>query len=255
MGARTVSEAIVLRAVDYGEADRVVTLLGREVGKVSAIARGARRSRKRFGGALELFGAGQAVLAPRRGELWVLESFDARRGFPHLALDVAKVAHGAYLCELSRELQPEHEPDPRIYGLLEEALGLLDAGEARPSLLRAFELQLLDALGLAPSLARCVGCGAEVAPGEGELFDVRRGGLVCAACAGGAASVAPTARLLSGGARAALVAALEAPLAEARAVEWGAHAGPARDLLQALLAEHLPRPLRSVDFIAKLRHG
>jgi DNA repair protein RecO (recombination protein O) len=261
MAAQTITDAIVVRVVDYGESDRVATLLTRAVGKVSALARGARRSRKRFGGALEPFGAGQAVLSERRGELWALESFDARRGFPRLALDVAKVAHAAYLCELARELVPEHAPDERIFALVEEALSLLDGGEPHPSLLRAFELKLLDAVGLQPALDTCVSCGdavpaaGEGEPGRGELVDVRRGGVVCARCAAGEASVRPTARLVSGEARRALIAAGRAPLDRARAIDWGAGAEAARDLLQALLAEHLPRPLRSVEFIAKLNRA
>src|SRR4051794_31316296 len=78
--SRIIGEAIVVRVVDYGEADRVATLLLRAQGKVSALARGARRSRKRYGG-LELFARGEATLREGRGELWGLEGFDISRGF------------------------------------------------------------------------------------------------------------------------------------------------------------------------------
>ena len=102
-----VTPAIVLRTVDYGEADRVVTLLSRDEGKLSAIARGARKSKRRFGAALSLFGVGEARLTERAGaELGTLESFSSQRGFPGLYADVAKVAHGSYACELARELAP-----------------------------------------------------------------------------------------------------------------------------------------------------
>ncbi len=238
---KRITEAIVVRVVDYGEADRVATLLTRDAGRVAALARGARRSRKRFGGALELFGAGEAVLVEKRGELWGLESFDARRGFPHLALDVAKVAHAAYACELVRELAPDHAPEPRLYALTVEMLGLLDGGEARAELLRAFELRVLDEVGLAPVLDRCVGCDGP----PGDLFDARRGGVTCAACGGS--------RPLPAGAREALCAAERATLAEAARLRFAPGDGEAaREALQALLREHLPRPLRSVEFIAKL---
>src|SRR4051812_35332974 len=95
-----ISDAIVVRVIDYGEADRVATLLTDAAGKVSALARGARRSRKRFA-ALELFARGEARIKEGRGELWTFESFDVARGFPHLSLDVTKVAHGAYACEVA----------------------------------------------------------------------------------------------------------------------------------------------------------
>ena len=80
---RLVTPAIVLRTVDYGEADRVVTLFTRDAGKLSALARGARKSVKRFGAALGLFGVGEAVLVDKPNvELSALERFDGARGFP-----------------------------------------------------------------------------------------------------------------------------------------------------------------------------
>ena len=74
---KRVSAAIVVRLVDYGEADRIVTLMTRDFGKVAALARGARRSGRRFGGGLGLFGVGEAQLTQRRGELWSFDSFHA----------------------------------------------------------------------------------------------------------------------------------------------------------------------------------
>src|ERR1044071_6622489 len=101
---KRVTPAVVLRTVDYGEADRVVTLLCRDGGKRSALARGARKSARRFGAGLALFGVGEATLTERVGsELATLDSFHAARGFARLTLDVAKVAHGGYACEVVRE--------------------------------------------------------------------------------------------------------------------------------------------------------
>ncbi len=235
---RRIVDAIVLRVVDYGDADRVVTLMTRQLGKVSALARGARRSRKRFGGALGLFGTGQGVLLERRGELWGLESFDAKRGFPHLGLEVAKVAHGAYACELVRELASEAATDERLFELLAELLGLLDAGDPRAERLRAFELQLLDLLGFGAVLDRCLACNRP----QVDRFDAQRGGGLCTKC-----SDAPT---LTPSARTALLALARLPLAAAPPL--GEVAGEVRDLVQALLSQHLRRPLASLDFIAKI---
>src|SRR5262245_27992425 len=124
--ARLVTPAVVLRTVDYGEADRVVTLLARAGGKRAAIARGARRSTRRFGAGLALFGVGEATLAERpHAELDVLEAFHGARGFPHLALDVAKVAHAGYACEVVRELAPARQAEPELFDLLVAFLALL----------------------------------------------------------------------------------------------------------------------------------
>jgi DNA repair protein RecO (recombination protein O) len=244
--ARVITPAIVLRTVDYGEADRVVTLLTPARGKLSAIARAARKSTKRFGAGLSLFGVGEATLRERPGaELATLEAFHGARGFPHLMSDVAKVAHGGYACELVRELAPAHQPEPELFGLLVSLLELLDGAPARAETLRVFELAVLDAVGLRPELEQCIGCSSDAL--DGATFDARRGGLVCADCAHGHG------RALDGDARRALVRAQATPLAEAAAFALAPSVNAAcREVLAGLVTEHLGRPLKSLEFIAKL---
>src|SRR4051812_32160513 len=159
--SRLTTPAIVLRTVDYGDADRVVTLFTREVGKLSALARGARKSVKRFGAGLGLFGVGEAILIDKpNAELATLERFDAARGFPALMTDVAKVAHGGYVCEVVRELIPPRQPEPQIFKLLITFFAALEAGPARAETLRIFQLRLLDALGVRPQNDARVGRGS-----------------------------------------------------------------------------------------------
>ena len=143
-----VTPSIVLRTVDYGEADRIVTLYTREAGKLSALARSARRSTRRFGAGLSIFGTGEATLTERASsELCTLESFHSARGFPGLLLDVARMAHAGYACELVRELSPPRHPEPELFELLLEMFTRLEDGPARPEALRVFELRLLEAVG------------------------------------------------------------------------------------------------------------
>lgn len=256
------SDALVLRRIDYGEADRVVTLLCRDGGKLSALARGARRSKRRFVG-LELYARGVARLRPGRGELWTLEGFDVARGYPHLTLDVARVAHAAYGCELVRELLPPHQTELRVFELLCTLLALLDGGVALspPAHLRAFELALLDALGFAPSFERCIACDADVGDGaEGPAHvDARRGGVLCGDC-----GAEQGARPLPEATRRLLARAQRLPLDEAAALldETPTRPAPeratwdaAREVCSSLLAEHLSRPLKSLEFIAKLNQS
>src|SRR6201995_6071902 len=97
---RLVTPAIVLRTVDYGDSDRIVTLFTRDAGKLSGLARGARTSVKRFGAGLGLFGVGEAILLDKpNAELSGLELFAGARCFPSLMLDVAKVAPASSDCE------------------------------------------------------------------------------------------------------------------------------------------------------------
>jgi DNA repair protein RecO (recombination protein O) len=248
---RFVTPAIVVRTVDYGEADRIVTLFCQGAGKLSAIARGARKSTRRFGAALALFGTGEAKLTERPGsELATLESFDGARGFPHLTSDMVKVAHGGYACELVRELSPPRQPEPEVFALLIALLERLDAEPPRAERLRLFEMRLLDLVGLRPELSRCLVCGSDALDGNGQAFEGRRGGVVCGACRleGAGHGVA-----LSGEARRALLQMQEAPLESAMEPTLPPAVNAAcRDALSALITDHLGRPLKSVEFIAKL---
>jgi len=244
---KVVTPAIVLRTVDYGEADRVVTLLCRQGGKRSALARGARKSARRFGAGLALFGVGEATLSERAGaDLATLESFHGARGFPQILCDVAKMAHGGYACELVRELSPPHKDEPEVFALLLTLLDLLDGAPARAETLRLFELQLLDAVGLRPTIDRCVVCGRVELDEEGQLFDLRRGGVVCPHCHGHG-------RPLDGAARRALSEAQRLPLS--RAAEWALPPSvnaACREALSEVIRDHLGKPLKSLEFIAKL---
>ena len=247
---RVTTAAIVLRTVDYGEADRVVTLFTRDAGKLAALARGARKSVKRFGAALGLFGVGEAVLVDKpNAELAALERFDGARGFPALMSDVAKVAHGGYACEVVRELIPARQPEPEVFELLVTFFAALEAGPARAETLRIFELRLLDALGLRPQLESCVACGTDELGAAGDVLDVRRGGVVCAHCHGHG-------RPLVDEVRRALVdaQALDLHAAAGFALPAPVNAG-AREALGAIIVDHVGRPRKALEFIAKLNHA
>jgi DNA repair protein RecO (recombination protein O) len=248
--SRLTTPAIVLRTVDYGEADRVVTLFTRDAGKLAALARGARKSVRRFGAGLGLFGVGEAVLHDKpNAELAGLERFDGARGFPALMADVAKVAHGGYACELTRELIPPRQPEPEVFELLITFFAALEAGPARAETLRIFELRLLDALGLRPSLDACIACGTVELGAPGDVLDVRRGGVVCAHCHGHG-------RALGDEVRRALCEAQTLELADAPgfALPPAVNVG-CREALAAIIVDHVGRPLKSLEFIAKLNHA
>jgi DNA repair protein RecO (recombination protein O) len=246
------AEAVVLGSVAYAEADRVVTLFSRAHGKLGAMARGARKSRSRFGAALSLYVAGEATLRERRGaELMTLESFHARRDFSALGLDVVRLGHAAYATELVRELTVPHRADPGLYDLLVELYATVLERAPRASTLRAFELRLLAEIGLAPALDRCVGCDAAGEALDRAVLDPVRGGLVCARCSAGHSLrlLAPGARLRLLELRAAAGLAAAAALAPADAAIEDA----ARGAMHALLEAHLARPVRALEFMKKLR--
>lgn len=177
--------ALVLRAVDYGEADRVVTLLTRDYGRVSTIARAARKSKRRFAGALEGFALIHAEYTQGRGALPRLDLARVTRAFPRLLGNLEALDAAGALMRLARDLLPERAPEPDVFDSLLEALELLDAGASPRAVRLCCEARLLAVTGFAPMLQACVSCGREPPPTRLALFDAARGGIVCRACGGG----------------------------------------------------------------------
>jgi DNA repair protein RecO (recombination protein O) len=184
--------AVILRTVDYGEADRVVTLLSLERGKVVAFARGARASKRRFGGGLEPFTQVTAELAERGGgdAMARIDSVSVERSFHHIRGDLARIGCAAYAAELAGSLVRDHEPHASLFHLLIAYLGRLDAAPARPAELRVFELGALEAAGFQPRLDGCARCGGVAGSGErGAAFSPADGGLLCQRCESAAAGL------------------------------------------------------------------
>jgi DNA repair protein RecO (recombination protein O) len=232
------AEALVLRAVDYGEADRVVTLLTREHGLVSTIARSARNSKRRFAGALEGFSVIHVELSTGRGALTRLDSARVTRVFPRLLTNLAAMDTAGTLMRLARELLPERVPEPEVFDGLLEALTLLDQGAAPRPLQLSCEARILQLTGFAPMLTACVSCGREPGPMKMTLFDAARGGIVCRACGGGLDRMA-------GSLRGALQLALEgAPLDQACAALSEAEVREAERLLSLCIQQLLQREHR-----------
>jgi DNA repair protein RecO (recombination protein O) len=184
------TEAVVLRSMRYGEADRILHLYTPNRGRVGAIAKGVRRARSRFGGRLEPFFRLRIELHEGRGELLTVTGADTVDGHPRLRADARALDAAARACDAVGRLFETSEPHPGVFNLLCRELSLLDeqaGGSGRSSIGRgpalAFRLKLLLAAGLAPQLGACASCG------EREHlvgFSGAAGGVVCGACEGAA---------------------------------------------------------------------
>ena len=247
-----VTPAIVLRAVSYGESDRVVTLFSRDTGKLSALARGARKSQRRFAGGLSMCALGSAAIRERAGaDLVTLERFDATESYPALGSDVARMAHAAYTAELVGKLCAPRQVEPAVFDWLVTFLRLLDGEGASAERLRVFELGLLSGLGFGPVLDTCAVCGGQNFAGRpaSEVafrWDPDRGGACCALCARGG-------RPIQAAVRAALLRLSRTPLAEATAEALPPDVNrDCREALLEIITHHVSGPLKSVEFIAKV---
>ena len=183
------SEALLLRSVDFGESDRIVHLLTPGAGRVTAIAKGARRSVKRFPGTLDLFNHLHVQVVHRRKmSMAHLEQATLRCAFLPLRTSAGRFALACYLVEIIDRLAPEggsRSETGRLFGFTLRALHMLEtsAPDARVRVL--LELRALDALGLRPELRSCVRCGNEV-EGPGPVsFVVADGGVLCRRCGPG----------------------------------------------------------------------
>jgi DNA repair protein RecO (recombination protein O) len=231
----------VLRVVDFGESDRVVALLTRDEGRTSALARAARRSRKRFGGALETGALLRVEYRHGRGDLVHLERAEVLDAHPGTLRSLGRVALASTVVELLRELCPELSADPGTFDVAVAALARIDREAPREELLLAFELHLLGRLGYAPVLEACVATGAPAPAGRSAYFDPARGGVVSRAAGGGPL-------VLGWPARRAMIAALEDPDPGVEA--WDLESRLAvRRALEAFLSRHLGKKLRSAPFV------
>lgn len=245
------TSAFVLHARSYGESDRIVTLITEEHGKVTGIAKGAKNSRRRFGGTLEPFLLIRAVFRQRSASdlvfLMRCEFVRALRGFTQ---DLDRYAAGTYLLELVDRMVLGRESGRDVYRLVHDGLILLDGDPSCESVLRAFELQLLAASGYAPALDRCVGCGLPADGSRPLYLIVERGGLACRTCVRPGEPVRPV-----GATTARTLATLASrPLAEAASTpgEPGALAEAAL-VAEQLLAAVTTGPLRSRAFMTRHR--
>ena len=201
------TEAIVLRGIRYGEADRVLHLYTPERGRVSAIAKGVRRAKSRFGGRLEPFFRLDLVLYQGRSDLLTVTSAETITGHPRLREHAAAIDGAARACDAVSRLFGDGEPHPGVYHLLSNQLALLDRAPASASRANAlaFRLKLLLAAGFAPELASCAACGEAEHLGA---FSPSAGGIVCAGCEAGSFPLGEEAHAF-------LVNVLARPLAEA----------------------------------------
>ena len=181
------TEALILRAVDFGESDRILHVLVPDSGRLTAIAKGARRSVRRFAGTLDLFNHLRIQVDLRRPTAMArLDQAQLIGFFDSLRVDPVRFALGCYLLELFDRLAPDGgnpSDTRRLFSFALDALRVLSTCEPSACLRILLELRALDALGLRPELRHCVRCGGGTGRSSQVDFHVADGGVVCGTCA------------------------------------------------------------------------
>jgi DNA repair protein RecO (recombination protein O) len=178
------TEAVVLRSIRFGEADRVLHLYTEDRGRVGAVAKGVRRVTSRFGGRLEPLSRVKLVMHEGRGDLCTITAADTVHAHAALREQRATIERATDACEAVLRLFDSAEPNRPAYNLLCHELALLDADGALATVAQAlaFRMKLLLAAGFVPELAGCASCGEREDLGA---FSAAAGGVVCPACEAG----------------------------------------------------------------------
>ena len=245
-------KALVLRSVDYKESDKILTLLTREQGKLTASARGCRKRGSSIAAGCQLLCWSEMVLYDYQGR-WSVKEAASERLFQGVREDVEKLSLACYFAEVAELLAVEGEPCPQLLSLVLNSLHALDSMNRPQELIKAaFEMRAMCLAGYEPLLDGCAVCGA--ASAEQPCFHLREGVLHCARCREGAGE--GISMPVSGQALAAM--------------EYIVHGDPKRlfsfraegedlrqlaDLTEAYLHTQLERGFHTLDFYKQLRMG
>ncbi|MFH0847476.1 MAG: DNA repair protein RecO [Chloroflexota bacterium] len=174
------TEAIIIKKIKLGEADRILTLFTPDLGKIRAVAKGVRRPRSKMSGHLELITYSLVSLSRGRN-LDTISGSQTIEGFLPLKSDLELTAAALYTLELIDQFTEERQENQPLFQMLLETLRHLAEGGDREMTLRYFEMRLLDLTGYRPELYACVACGKALEPVT-NFFSAGAGGMLCPAC-------------------------------------------------------------------------
>lgn len=242
------TEGVIIRRSDFGEADRLVTLMT-PAGKRRVVAKGARKTTSRLAGHIELFTHATLLLAVGRNldiitQSVILHSFDALR------VDLERIGAAYYAAELIDRLIEEEDENRPVFDLLVATLGALDSTRSIDLVLRYYELRLLGFLGYRPQLYHCANC-QETLTEETSRFSPLTGGALCPRCASNDRSALPM-----GLSTFKLLRFLQAQPIDAveRLTISAATRAEAEQLLRTYIRRILERDLKSATFLEEIRH-
>jgi len=233
-------EGIVVGLMDYREADRIVHLYTKEHGRMSGIARGAKKSVKRFGGAFELFARLTLSFLPAEN-LATISSAEPITIYPGIRKALDTIAYASYAVELVSVLTPERLPNKRVFRLLAAYLEQLDTHPADPSDRYFFEINLLNILGYRPQLDSCTACGTIIAFDGGFWLPGRSHEILCQRCSRGGCRIAgESISLLADSIKTGRFGCIRFKPDEIVEVDR---------FLEAFIAANISRPLKSLAFL------
>jgi DNA repair protein RecO (recombination protein O) len=240
---RRKTDAVVLHRADFGESDLIITLYTADLGKVKGIAKGAKRSKRRFVNNLQPFSYIRVVFAEGRGGLIRVDEADMIHPLFRISEDISKVLYGSYFLEMVKEMTGEKESNPRLFELLVTFLIVLNDFPLREEYPRVFELRFLDLLGYRPRVMECAICNQVLPLAEGAWFSFRHGGAVCKGCN----STALGAVAVSAETRKAMELAISVDLAAVNEIQFSPQVlAEGREIIPRFIQHQLGKALKSL---------
>ena len=246
--------AFMLRKKDFGDYDLIITFFTLKEGKITAIAKSAKKSTKRFGGILELFSVLDVVFVTgRKKGLPVLQEAALKHPFTNIRSSMLKTAYASYWTELTNEWMEDGHPEIRLYQLFYHVLKELDAGQVPEGALSIlFQMRFMKMFGLAPSLHCCGNCRNELENIKETkvMFSPAKGGIFCNRCAPeGGRNMA-----LTKGAVKQLLWIEKQNLKQAARIRFDSDAMKTGEaLMETFVPFHLGKDLRSLKFLRQIR--
>ena len=243
----------MLRATEHGDYDKIITFFALKQGKISVIAKGAKKSIKRFAGVLELFSVLNLVFSFGRGRgLPILKEASVVHPFERIRTNITRTAYASYWCELVYAWMDQDQQQVSVYRLLEHTLDQLNRGSLSEHALHiTFQLRFMAINGFSPGLEHCNICRTSVGRfgSSSVAFNVRRGGVLCEKCAPREAG----SLYLSMGTVKLLCWVLNAPLQKLDRLRFSRQAiKESLRMLEAFVPYHLGKETKSLKFLKQL---
>jgi len=253
--SRFSTSAIMLRRIDFGDYDLIITFFTLNRGKISVIAKSAKKSTKRFSGILELFSVLELVCSTsHKSRLPVLQEAVLKHPFPKIRADIKKTAYASYWAELINEWLEENKKQVRLYSLFQHVLEELDRDQTPEEAISIlFQMRFIAMSGLRPNLNHCSICKTEIEyiKNKRVTIDLTKGGIVCNKCN-------PKAKVntysLSKGTIKQLLWIESRNLTEAKRIRFTSQAlKEGLEFLEAFVPYHLGKEPQSLSFLRQIR--
>jgi DNA repair protein RecO (recombination protein O) len=251
------TDAVLLRKIEYGDHDYIISFLTRSCGKISVIAKNAKKSVKRFSGALDLFSLYhvQCTLPKKKKDsLTILSQADLENGFVNIRYDVFKTAYASFWAELIHFWLEENKPSETVFDLLVFSLGALNRAEISKEVISLlFQIRFMDISGLSPQFETCFHCGTRIdeMADKKVKFDFKEGHLVCRKCAPRRSRYG---MMVTKGTLKQLFWINHSDVQRADRIRFSRYAiEEGQQLLEAFIPFHMGREFKSLNFLRQLR--